>query len=52
MKEDNGFPRFIALLRDPVSGLTHFVGALLAVAGLVALVVKASNPVRPWHLTT
>jgi hemolysin III len=52
MEEDNGFPRFIAHLRDPVSGLTHFIGALLAVAGLVALVVKASNPVRPWHLTT
>ncbi|HOS96248.1 MAG TPA: hemolysin III family protein [Deltaproteobacteria bacterium] len=39
-------------LRDPVSGLTHFIGALLAVAGLAALIVKASNPLRPWHLTT
>lgn len=52
MKEGNGILRLISLLRDPVSGLTHFIGALLAVAGLVALVVKASNPVKPWHITT
>ncbi len=39
-------------LRDPVSGLTHFIAAILAVIGLVALVVKASSPPRPWHLTT
>ena len=27
-------------LRDPVSGLTHFIGALLAVAGLIALLSR------------
>jgi hemolysin III len=35
-----------------LSGLTHFIGAVLATAGLIALVVKASNPLRPWHLVT
>jgi len=39
-------------LKDPVSGLTHFIGALLAVAGLVLLVIRASSPLKPWHLTT
>lgn len=43
---------FVRKLHDPVSGLTHFIGALMAVAGLVALVIKASNPFKPWHLTT
>ncbi len=52
MKEGNVFSCLGTSLRDPISGLTHFIGALLAVAGLVALIVKASNPVRPWHLTT
>ncbi len=52
MKNDKGIARLIQGLRDPVSGLTHFIGALLAVAGLVALIIKASNPLKPWHLTT
>jgi hemolysin III len=52
MKKDKGIGRLIQGLRDPVSGLTHFIGALLAVAGLVALIIKASNPLKPWHLTT
>ena len=52
MKKDNGIARLIQGLRDPVSGLTHFIGALLSVAGLVMLIIKASNPLKPWHLTT
>jgi len=47
-----GITRVVGSLKDPVSGLTHFIGALLAVAGLVALIMEASNPLRPWHLTT
>jgi len=39
-------------LRDPVSGLTHLAGAVLAVVGLVLLLVKASSPAKPWHLVT
>jgi hemolysin III len=52
MKKDKGIARLIQGLRDPVSGLTHFIGALLSVAGLVMLIIKASNPLKPWHLTT
>ena len=52
MKKDKGIVRLIQGLRDPVSGLTHFIGALLSVAGLVMLIIKASNPLKPWHLTT
>jgi len=52
MKRVRGIARLIQSLRDPVSGFTHFIGALLAVAGLVALIIKASSPLKPWHLTT
>jgi hemolysin III len=52
MKKNKGIARLIQGLRDPVSGLTHFIGALLSVAGLVMLIIKASNPLKPWHLTT
>ncbi|MFY9398088.1 MAG: hemolysin III family protein [Desulfomonilia bacterium] len=51
MEEGQGI-RAWKKLREPVSGLTHCVGALLAVAGMVALIVKAADPPRPWHLTT
>lgn len=39
------------VLRNPMSGLTHFVGALLAVAGLVALLLRASAGTR-WHMVS
>lgn len=35
-----------------MSGLTHFIAALLAVAGLVLLIIKSSHPVEPWHLVS
>ena len=44
--------RLVRTLRDPMSGLTHCIGALLAVIGLIVLVIKASSPLKPWHLTT
>lgn len=34
-------------LREPFSGISHGVGALLAVAGLVALLILARG--KPWH---
>lgn len=37
-------------LRDPVSGLTHCIAALLAVFGTVLLIVRAASPALPWHL--
>ena len=42
----------LAQLKDPISGLTHFIGCLLAILGLVLLVLKAADPVKPWHLAT
>ncbi|HVN71897.1 MAG TPA: hemolysin III family protein [Desulfomonilia bacterium] len=52
MKREKGIMRFVSALRDPVSGLTHFIGAVLSLAGLIALIIKASSPFKPWHLTT
>jgi hemolysin III len=42
----------IAKLRDPINGLTHFIGCLLAVLGLILLLYKAADPVKPWHIAT
>lgn len=39
-------------IREPISGLTHCLGALLALYGLVLLVSETTHPVRPWHLAT
>lgn len=36
-------------LREPMSGFSHFIGTILAVAGLGALLAQASSPFRPWH---
>lgn len=36
-------------LRDPVSALTHWAGALLSVVGLVVLVVGAVRHATVWH---
>ncbi len=33
-------------LKDPLSGFTHFIGALLAASGTLALLLKAPSP---WH---
>jgi len=37
-------------LKDPVSGLTHFIGLVLAVIGLVFLIWGSTHPVRPVHI--
>ncbi|MDD3313406.1 hemolysin III family protein [Pseudodesulfovibrio sp.] len=39
-------------LRDPVSGLTHLIGAVLAVLGTVLLLARVTNPALPWHIVT
>jgi len=39
-------------LKDPISGLTHSIGAVLSVVGLSLLLSEAINPLRPWHLIT
>lgn len=35
--------------RDPISGLTHFFGILLAIAGLIALLSRTYGPFTVWH---
>ncbi len=42
----------IARLRDPISGLTHFIGCVLAILGLVLLLVKVADPIKPLHMAT
>jgi hemolysin III len=39
-------------INDPVNSLTHLLGALLSIAGLVFLIIKASHPVKPWHIVS
>jgi hemolysin III len=52
MIKQHSIIQLVRTLRDPVSGLTHCIGALLAFVGLIVLVIKASSPLKPWHLTT
>ncbi|HYH01526.1 MAG TPA: hemolysin III family protein [Bacillota bacterium] len=35
--------------KDPLSGLSHFIGIILSIAGLILLVTKVSIG-KPWHL--
>lgn len=39
-------------LRDPVSGLTHFFGFLLSIAGLVLLIYFSAIEATAWHVVT
>jgi hemolysin III len=39
-------------LRDPISGLTHFIACILAIIGLIVLILRVTDPVKPWHLAT
>jgi hemolysin III len=41
---------FLNKLREPISGLTHFVGLLLSIAALVLLVTYAAIKGTPWHI--
>lgn len=39
-------------LRDPVSGLTHLIAAILAVFATIFLILRVVDPVLPWHIVT
>ena len=39
-------------VKDPISGLTHCIGACLAIVGLVLLVCKASLAGTAWHIVS
>lgn len=40
------------LLRDPLNGLTHCIGAVLALVGLIVLLVRACTTPEPWHIAS
>lgn len=40
------------IFREPVSGLTHFIGACFAVWGTVMLILRSISPIQPWHIVT
>lgn len=42
----------IKYVRDPMSGLTHFIGFCLAIAGLILLVLDSVDPLRTMHVVT
>lgn len=37
-------------LREPMNGLTHLIGAILALVGLVFLIIQASYGGSAWHV--
>ncbi|MFV0423260.1 PAQR family membrane homeostasis protein TrhA [Oleidesulfovibrio sp.] len=39
-------------LRDPVNGLTHCIGAVLALIGTIILIVRVASPEMPWHIVS
>ncbi|MBU1249210.1 MAG: hemolysin III family protein, partial [Proteobacteria bacterium] len=40
------------LLRDPASGFIHFIGAILSIAALALLVVRAAQEGSAWHVVS
>lgn len=38
--------------RDPVNGLTHFIGLILAIIGSVFLIIKAAMPLKVMHVVS
>ncbi|MDP2872121.1 MAG: hemolysin III family protein [Bacillota bacterium] len=49
---DGVWTRLQRRVREPVSGLTHLVGAVLSAVGLVVLVVAAVRRGTVWHITS
>jgi hemolysin III len=41
----------IKKMKDPVSALSHLIGAVLSVVGLVLLVYRSVLQANPWHIT-
>lgn len=39
-------------LREPISGITHIIGAVLSIIGFVLLVVRASLKRKVWHIVS
>ena len=39
-------------LKDPMSGLTHVIGAILSVVATIALIHKSGQPLDPWKVVS
>ncbi len=39
----------ISKLRDPMNGLTHFIGVLLSTVGMIALLTRGDKPFSEWQ---
>lgn len=42
----------ISKIKDPISSLTHFLGALLSIAALVLMVYYAAKGASVWHIVS
>ena len=42
----------IRSLREPVNGLTHFIGFILAITGSIFLIIKAAMPLKVMHVVS
>jgi hemolysin III len=51
-KKTNGFIMILNKLRNPISGLTHFIGACFAIWGLVLLILKGVYHGDTWHVVS
>ena len=38
--------------REPMNGLTHFIGILLAITGLIVLLTRTDGPFTVWHVVS
>ncbi len=50
MELQKNLKTMLSSFNDPVSGLTHFIGALLSMIGLGLLVWKTTHPFNMYHL--
>ncbi|MBL7010693.1 MAG: hemolysin III family protein, partial [Candidatus Marinimicrobia bacterium] len=39
-------------LKDPMSGLTHVIGAIFSIVAFTLLIQKSVNPVDPWKIVS
>lgn len=40
------------ILKDPISGLTHLIGAVLSFIGLILMVYEAAVAGKPWRVVS
>ncbi len=43
---------FLSKVKDPISSLTHFIGAIMSIVGLVLLIYNSVFKATTWHIVT